>query len=330
MICRPFHSSRMLPWTIMSLALPLFVPPCPASASESQPNLNPTFGTVWFDGQAEISTYTYQVERYGETREGNAVAIFVTEDFNPITGVKSDTPPTLANGIIPVLKLNLIRDFPTGIYDYNTMLSTFVSTQPKGERKSGSLIKASFSSQEWCGHVYHQIIPRARNLESTSHSYFEGEADQKHQVSIPNESTYADALFHWARGFSSPIVPPGTKQNGKVFQSLMDARLGHFDPQFLSATFSVSNKEEIIRTEGSSWTTTQREVRLSDGRTYSFWVELQSPFKIIKWSFKDGGGLSEEAVLHRSKRVPYWKMNGSKGLEHLAEIGLKPRPRMSP
>ena len=39
------------------------------------------FKTHWFDGYAEISSYSLDQSRYGEVREGNAVLIYVTEDF---------------------------------------------------------------------------------------------------------------------------------------------------------------------------------------------------------------------------------------------------------
>lgn len=39
------------------------------------------FGEYWFQGKAEISSYDLTQYRYGEAREGEAVMIFVTEDF---------------------------------------------------------------------------------------------------------------------------------------------------------------------------------------------------------------------------------------------------------
>lgn len=301
-----------------------------AARADDKPDFGSSFGSVWFDGQAEISTYKYTVKRYGEERLGNAVAIFVTEDFAATTRVKSDKPASTSDDVIPALKLNLVRDFPTGVYDYNTMLSTFVATQNKGAAASGAVLKVSFSSQEWCGHVYHQIIPRGLKLETTLHSYFEGEADQSRSVQIPEGSTFADALFHWARGFARPVVAPGKSHEATLYQGLMDARLHHFEPQFVKATFSVSDRPEVIQVEGNSWATTRKDVRTADGRTFSFWVEKDSPFKLIKWSFTGGTGVDEEAVIHGSKRMPYWSLNTSKGIERLRELGLEPRPRMSP
>ena len=77
--------------------------------------------------------------RYGELRHGTAVLVYVTETFTQAQRVKSDGKHT---DEMPVLKLNEVRDFQTGIYDYNTMLSVFV--------RSGTLapVKISFASSE--------------------------------------------------------------------------------------------------------------------------------------------------------------------------------------
>ncbi len=41
-----------------------------------------TFKQTWYAGKAELSTYNLQQARYGEIRNGEAVLIFVTEDFS--------------------------------------------------------------------------------------------------------------------------------------------------------------------------------------------------------------------------------------------------------
>src|SRR5690606_11722530 len=74
------------------------------------------FKSYWFDGQAEITSYTLEQERYGEIREGTAVLIYVTEDFLPGAQVKADQP---SETNIPVLKLNKTKNFITGIYPYS-------------------------------------------------------------------------------------------------------------------------------------------------------------------------------------------------------------------
>src|SRR5690606_28757089 len=145
------------------------------------------FKEYWFSGQAEITSYKLMQERYGEMREGTAVAIFVAEDFLPEKQVKADER---SEKNISVLKLNLTKNFNTGIYPYSIMTSTFSSIST-----ADHAIKISNSVQEWCGHVYMQLNNREK-FEIQSHSYFEGEADQK--LSIP-KTWLEDELWNLIR-----------------------------------------------------------------------------------------------------------------------------------
>src|SRR6056297_3157419 len=89
------------------------------------PELGSDFWDHWGDGRAEVSSYDLVYPRYGAPREGTAVTIFVTETFDPEQRVKSEG----AEGV-SVMKLNLIQDFPTGVYDYHLMTSAFVALEP--------------------------------------------------------------------------------------------------------------------------------------------------------------------------------------------------------
>ncbi len=50
------------------------------------------FGDYWYQGKAELTSYDLEQVRYGEKREGEAVLIFVTEDFSKSKQVKLDNP----------------------------------------------------------------------------------------------------------------------------------------------------------------------------------------------------------------------------------------------
>ena len=88
----------------------------------------PSFGSYWHDGKAELDGYRLTVQRYGHARHGRAVAIYVTEPFSRSKHVKLDDPSKAPGDAVDVLKLNLARDFQTGIYDYHTIVSLFVAS----------------------------------------------------------------------------------------------------------------------------------------------------------------------------------------------------------
>ena len=80
------------------------------------------FQDYWYNHGAEISRFTLQQMRYGEIHEGDAVLVFVTEEINPALQVKADYA---GPENVPILKLNAVRKFYTGIYPYSIMTSIF-------------------------------------------------------------------------------------------------------------------------------------------------------------------------------------------------------------
>jgi len=47
------------------------------------------FGAYWYQGKAELTSYTLEQARYGEVHPGEAVLVFVTEDFSKSKGCGS-------------------------------------------------------------------------------------------------------------------------------------------------------------------------------------------------------------------------------------------------
>lgn len=89
------------------------------------------FGDYWHQGLAEVSGYTLKQARYGEMHEGDAVLVFVTEDISKNKQVKLDDPAAAGDDRLPVLKLNALKRFNTGIYTYSLMQSVFTPTAQK-------------------------------------------------------------------------------------------------------------------------------------------------------------------------------------------------------
>ncbi len=127
------------------------------------------FRDYWYNHGAEISRFSLQQMRYGEIHQGDAVLIFVTEEMNPALQVKADNP---GPENVPILKLNAVRKFFTGIYPYSIMTSVFT---PVDVVKYPLPFKVTASSQEWCGHVYTQLNLSNAEYRVRVHSYFEKE-----------------------------------------------------------------------------------------------------------------------------------------------------------
>ena len=270
------------------------------------------FWEHWGDGQAEIATYSLTQPRYGEARAGEAVLIFVTETFAEDNRVKSNGGHAVE---YPVLKLNEVRDFNTGIYDYNVMTSSFVRVDSGSAW--GQPVKVSFSSQEWCGHVYEQLIVRDGEVERTSHSYFDGEADRADTVAIPARAVFEDTLPILIRGL---VGGPHTPTEIQVLDRSIDARFAHQQASFKPATLTWGEAESV---EVPLGVFEARPVVLdrASGVDVTYWVEVAAPHRIVRWTRTDG----EEGQLVAAVRTPYWSQHGNTDLPARATIGLPPR-----
>ncbi|MBT6435960.1 MAG: hypothetical protein HOK97_12350 [Deltaproteobacteria bacterium] len=276
------------------------------------------FWKHWSDGQAEIAGYKLTMPRYSQERAGYAVAIFVTETMNHQTRVKTDAPQDASH--YPVMKLNLIKDFQTGIYDYNTMLSAFVTLSSNAHLPVGHVSKLSFSSQEWCGHVYHQLLFERGKITETSHSYFENEADISRTFKTAPHVLSEDTLLLWARGMSGPKLAPGEQTIVPMLNSLQRVRLDHATLQATRATLGRHPTPETITTPAGTFETSRYIASIEGGQTWEIFVENAFPNRVVKW--ENSGG--EKAELQGMMRVAYWAKQRNDHSALLSKLGLAP------
>lgn len=330
-------------WTMMLAAVaavsacgpaPLQEPPPPREVVKKDPAriepVNPAllgydFWRHWSDGMAEVNSYDLTFPRYGQLRQGVAVAVFVTETFTNAQRVKHEEKEPDRQDLFPVMKLNLIESYRTGVYTYNEMLSSFVALTGVNLLPPGAPTKVSFSSQEWCGHVYHQLLFGPEKVRSTQHSYFDGEGDRNLELDIPDGSASEDTLWHWARGFGHPLMESGERAEVTLLPALQRVRHGHLDLAWAKATLKRGDPTQILAPAGKF----DVEVVIAEiegGPTRTFYVERASPRRIIRWETSDG----ERAELVASKRMKYWEIQGTEALLTLKDLGLQSRPPRTP
>src|SRR5215472_14166548 len=151
-------STSLLGAAVLAIALLFARAGRSAAPNATEPSFGDSFWKRWGDGKGELSSYYLTFPRYGELRKGLAITVFVTETFSNSLRVKSDPGKHPKSDEFPVIKLNLVEDFSTGIYDYNLLTSAFVALAPINGRPAGAATKVSFTSQEWCGNVYGQAL----------------------------------------------------------------------------------------------------------------------------------------------------------------------------
>jgi hypothetical protein len=245
--------------------------------------------------------------RYGEPREGKAVLIFVTEDLSKKLQVKLDNPS--GRNKINVLKLNFTKSFITGIYPYSLMLSVFT---PVDRRREPASLKATMSSQEWCGQVYTQVNFRGNRYAVKSHSYFEQEADQQFSV---RHALLEDELWNLIR-IDHENLPLGEFQ---VLPGLFFTRLNHADIKVLPA---MGNKSQT----DSAYLYT---IQIPDQeRVLTIQYQKQFPFKILGWKetwTEKGKAMQTTAHLDKTLYTDYWTKN-KKEFEYLRDSLNLPNP----
>jgi hypothetical protein len=293
----------------------------------SAPLFADEFWRTWGDGKAELDGYALTQPRYGHLRAGTAVMVFVTEDFSESARVKADPGKHPKSEVHPVLKLNFIRDFQTGIYDYNVMTSTFVRTEFSGA-DLWPLDKTSFSSQEWCGQVYMQWIPRGGELVGVVHSYFDGE-EAEPRLPLPKGGVLEEQIPILIRGLRGPWLQPGEKRTLPFLPSQLHARLQHVPAAWGEATVERaprSEKVEKVKSVLGELAADSYRIAVRGGDTTTWTVEAAEPHRILAWKSTSG----EAGQLTGSQRLVYWEMNQPGGEKALKALGLSPLQPAAP
>jgi hypothetical protein len=290
---------------LVALAALLALAAAPAGAQD--------FWKHWGDGRAELDGYRLTQPRYGSPRNGTAIYVFVTENFSDSLRVKADPGKHPAGDVYPVMKLNAIRHFQTGIYDYKVMTSTFLRVAP-----GWPVAKLSFSSQEWCGQVWHQLLPRDGRVKGVFHSYFDGEADGTEDLALPQGAVFEDELPVLLRGWNGEYLKPGESRTVPFLPSLMQVRLNHRPLAWTTATITRSSRPSELTVPAGRFAVYVYEVQVANGRTLGFAIEAKPPFRLVRQT----GPHDEKLVLRGSTRLAYWKLNGPGGERYLKQLGL--------
>lgn len=246
------------------------------------------FAQYWYQGKAELNTFKVTQERYGELRDAEQVSVFVTEDFSKSKQVKLDDAAQAGADRAPILKLNTIRRFHTGIYDYSIMASVFNPID------GGMAIKSTSTVQDWCGHVFSQLNVQSAGYEAKTFSYFETEGDQKIAL---GKALLEEELMLRIR-MNPSTVPTGAV---KVIPDLAYIRMRHKPLKVEDATISIGVEPQ------SSVLTLQYT---SIPRQLVVRFESDFPHKILGWEEQVEGKLMSRGVLKASILSPYWMQHG--------------------
>lgn len=272
------------------------------------------FNDYWYQGKAELSRYRLKQARYGEIHEGDAVMIFVTEDFLSDRQVKHEFGDDPAYSI---LKLNATRKFNTGLYPYSLMTSVFT----KVDFEHPETAKVTFSGQEWCGHVFMQLNRRNQQFQVREFSYFQSEGDVDTKIkAYPLE----DDIWTQIR-IAPDQLPLGQL---KMLPSLWVTRLLHksFEPMKVTATLEEAKDARFSDQAMYRYTLAFEKLN----RKLEIYFETSAPFKILGWqdTYRSGFGpraktLTTTAVKTHELFTDYWSKNHISDGDLRKELGLQ-------
>ena len=268
--------------------------------------LNEQFGDYWYQGKAELTSYDLEQVRYGQKREGEAVLIFVTEDFSKSKQVKLDNPKKAGDDAEKVLKLNFTKKFNTGIYPYSIMTSIFSPVYPENDLHAR---KITTSVQEWCGHVFMQLNNTGTDYDLLARSYFESEGDVEMNL---NKIWLEDELWTLLR-LDPNQIPEGEI---KLFPSTQYLRLKHKELKAYAATISINKYDDL----------NELKIEIPElDRELSIFYKAQHPYQIEKWEEtypENGEMMTTTATLKERIMLDYWNRNNVKDSTYREELKL--------
>lgn len=269
----------------------------------------------WYQGQAELNRYELSQNRYQDTHPGEVVMVFVTEDFLTDKQVKNDNYTN--DNSIPILKNNIVKSFPTGIYTYNIMTSVFTPVQTQAHPMT---LKVTNSSQEWCGQTYMQVNYNTGKdrYDYLLHSYFENEADKTGEAA---PTLLEEELFNRIR-INPAGLPTGSME---LLPSTEYSRLTH-------RPYSASPAElELSAYSGTEFTGDNLQVYTINypelQRTLEIVFEKAAPYRIAGWkdtypSMFDKQPRSTIARRTHTLMDAYWSHNALSDMDKRRELGL--------
>jgi|GEM_PF-5410615 len=262
---------------------------------------NKKIDNLWFDSKAEVASYDLTLLKYNEYKKGVDSLIFVTEEFDKKLLVKADT---IKKDNLKILKLNHIRKFNTGIYDYTIMRSVFNSLENDDFLK---LIKMTQNSIEWCGNYQESLYLKNKNYIKNINSYFQTENIQSFKIK-DNEIVFEDSLLSLVK-FNKDL-----NQNKvyKIFRSSFNNKSQRIENKTEKLNLTIRDKEINVKNKKYNGT---EYIFQNKNFKYLIFINNSKNREIVLWEIYDKLTLIEKASLRFSNRIDYWNRLKNADLE---------------
>jgi hypothetical protein len=308
---------RVSCYEIVAIAI-MLVLTCSRPQAQSQPVVETSsqFNAYWNSGKAELARYELRQARYGQLHSGEMIVISVTEPFRTDKQVKAESAEGLGHAI-NVLKVQQMRRFATGIYDYALTTTSF---RPLVAYPAAAL-KVTGSAVDWCGQAWLQLNRKKDSFVVESRSYFENPGDTEYSVSA---ALSEDEIWQLIR-LKPAALPVGQV---RVIPSLISARLRHRIVQTETARAELQQFARLKQTEYSLVYAQGQE----DERQVAFVFESEFPHRVLEYRelYSDAIGsggkkdkLSTVARLKKTILTSYWQQHDLIHKKERKEFGVR-------
>jgi hypothetical protein len=291
---------------------------CSASRSESNQLVEPNqqFQSYWNAGKAELARFELKQARYGQVHPGEMIVITVTEPFRTDRQVKAESAEGYRHAV-NVLKVQQMRRFATGIYDYALTTTSF---RPFSN-EAAAVLKVTGSAVDWCGHAWLQLNRKKDSFAVESRSYFENPGDTSYRIEA---ALSEDELWQLIR-FDPQKLPVGSI---RIVPSLMSARLRHKETRPETARAELQHFGKLKQSEYSL-----RFAEASDAeRQVIFTFEAEFPHRILEYRevYSDvigsGGKRDKLTTVARLKKTilsSYWQQHNLINKKERKDFGVR-------
>jgi len=272
------------------------------------------FRKYWFDKEAEISSYDLVQAQYGKLNKGEAIMVFVSEDFRLDKQVKLESDAE--ENATTVLKLNFIKKFITGIYDYSMYTSVFTPVQTN---TFSATLKVTNTNQEWCGQSFLQLNYHQNGYQVLGKSYFEEEVSDEYHIDY---AMLEDELWTKIRLLPIEQLPQG---NILMVPSMKSLRLRHKKVQAEMTKIKLESYKGDSTFKGKDlmdyqikFPETQRDLRII--------FEKGFPHQIVGWEDtyeEKNKKLTSRGVLKATIQNAYWEKNSPADTTYRKLLKLK-------
>ena len=272
------------------------------------------FTKYWFVNKAEINSYDLEQAQYGKLNKGEAIMVFVSEDFRLDKQVKLESDAK--EKAITVLKLNFIKKFITGIYDYSMYTSVFTPVQTN---TFPATLKVTNTNQEWCGQSFMQLNYHQNGYQLLGKSYFEEEVSEECHIDY---AILEDELWTKIRLLTIDQLPTG---NILMIPSMTSLRLRHkkAQPEMTKIKLEPYKGDSIFKGENLmdyqiKFPESQRDLRII--------FEKGFPHKIVGWEDTyevRKKRLTSRGTLKSTIQNAYWEKNAPTDTTYRKLLKLK-------